>query len=304
MTRIQAKSTQPPTSTLPPELYSCILDFVLQRCDLLSLSLVSRAFHQEAERALYRYIDLSYDHRLTKEWFSMIALNPRLADMVRSVTFGMIYSEIPTPSDPWLAIIKRGLHALTHLTEYVLANSIPVSADMRNFTRLDINLESTTSLPPSYTDIILGHPFRLKVFRNTMFDLTHTLPFLTSQPNIVIWHQPVANICNLPSNLLPELSQAALPPWLIQEIKTRPLVELSTTLNTADAFEELAFLDTLSGFRQTLTRLCLQRLTFKNRMPLRDFLLHLSACLPRLQHLGLWNRGELVSDSLFATFSF
>ena len=104
-------------ATLPPELYSRVFECVLHRSDLLSLCLVSRAFHKEAERALYRYIDLSYDHRLIQVWFSMIVLNPRLADMVRTVTFGMIYSQVPSPSGPWLGTIERGLHVLTQLQE-------------------------------------------------------------------------------------------------------------------------------------------------------------------------------------------
>ena len=135
-----------------------------------------------------------------------------------------------------------------------------------------------------------------------MFDLIHTLPLLTSQPDIVIWHQPAAKVCDLPKNLLPRLTQASLAPWLIPKFKTYPLADISTTVNTGDAPTEQAFLDTLAGYHETLTRLTLDRQTFSNSMTLSDFLLHLSTCLPSLQHLSLWNRGELVSEFFYVPF--
>ncbi|KAF8346349.1 hypothetical protein F5887DRAFT_1073533 [Amanita rubescens] len=283
MFKLSAKSTRHNTSTrtisFPPELYGHIIDFVFSQSDLFSLCLVCRDFYFDAKRALYRCVDLAHDHLLIQKWFTLIVSSPHLAHLVRSLTFGLVYAHLPTPSVRWLSVIERGLDALTELIEL----------------NVDLRASSSTTLPPSSTSIILGHPFRLRVFRNTMFDLARILPFLESQPDIVVWHQPAAKFCNLPPNFLPKLSRAGLPSWLVDELATRKLTELSTAVNAMGANAELAFLNTLTPFSLTLNRLCLQRQVFNVSLTLREFLLHLAERLPDLEHLSLWNHGELVS---------
>lgn len=309
MFKLSAKSTRHDTSActvaFPPELYGHIIDFVFSQSDLFSLCLVCQSFYLDAKRALYRCVDLAHDHGLIQKWFTLISSSPHLAHLVHSLTFGLVYAELPTPSTRWLSVIEHGLDALTELIECVFVHLLILHTYVKKFTarlNIDLRASSNTTLPPSSTNIILGHPFRLRVFRNTMFDLARILPFLESQPDIVVWHQPAAKFCNLPPNFLPKLSRAALPSWLVDELATRNLTELSTAVNALGADAELTFLNTLTSFSLTLNRLCLQRQVFSVSVTLREFLLHLSERLPGLEHLGLWNRGELVSLFIHCLF--
>jgi hypothetical protein len=109
------------TVYLPQELYGRIFQFVFERSDLLALLYVSRAFRHEAERVLYETIDLAYHHARIYYWFKTITSSPHLAPLVKSLTFGIIYSSIPAPHLPWLQVIAKGLRTLTNLKEYVLS---------------------------------------------------------------------------------------------------------------------------------------------------------------------------------------
>src|ERR1700722_17289345 len=105
--------------TLPPELYTCIFYFVSDRRDLCALCTVSQAFRHLTEPFLYRSVELSYNHdyRNIKVWFERISSDHRLANFVRSVTFGIGYSQTPSPA-VW-KIIAQGLRSLINLKEYV-----------------------------------------------------------------------------------------------------------------------------------------------------------------------------------------
>lgn len=102
---------------LPQELYGRIFQFVSNRSDLLALLYVSRAFCHEAEHILYENVDLSYNHIRIHSWFQTIASSPRLAAYVQSLTFGLVYSHMPTPALPWLEVLANGLRSLPNLKE-------------------------------------------------------------------------------------------------------------------------------------------------------------------------------------------
>src|ERR1700722_4007325 len=113
--------------TLPPELYTCIFYFFLNCPALCLLCTVSQAFRHLAEPFLYRSVDLSYNHRNIRAWFERIGSNPHLAKFVRSVTFGIVFSQMPTPAVPLLKIIAHGLNSLVNLKEYVPLFHSPLS---------------------------------------------------------------------------------------------------------------------------------------------------------------------------------
>ena len=113
------KLSRSPGLTFPTEVYARIFEFVQDRTDLVTLCTVSRAFYLEAERVLYGSVDLSNDHLLIMLWFKKIANDPLLAAHVHSLTFGIVYADIPTPEYTWFEIIATGLRALVNLTVYV-----------------------------------------------------------------------------------------------------------------------------------------------------------------------------------------
>jgi len=116
--------SKPPSHSvyLPQELYGHVFQFVSDRSDLLVLLSVSRAFRHEAERILYGSVDLAYNHARIHSWFRMIASSPRLAALVQSLTFGIVYSHMPTPSHLWLEVLAKGLRSLTNLKEYACSS--------------------------------------------------------------------------------------------------------------------------------------------------------------------------------------
>jgi hypothetical protein len=67
-------------------------------------------------------VDLAYDQSRIQRWFKMIASieEPRFqnrAISVHSVTFGIIFSQVPLPAPTWLKNIEGGLRSLTNLKE-------------------------------------------------------------------------------------------------------------------------------------------------------------------------------------------
>ena len=107
----------PHSIDLPLELYGPIFQFISDRPDLLALLHVSKAISCEAERILYESVDLAYNHWRIYSWFRTIASSPHLAKHVQSLTFGIVYSQMPTPSRPWIEVLAKGLSSLTRLKE-------------------------------------------------------------------------------------------------------------------------------------------------------------------------------------------
>lgn len=161
--------------------------------------------------------------------------------------------------------------------------------------RLNLHKKSTRFIPQFDAWIMKNLPFKLKTFRNDMFDLEPTLPFLASQPNITTWHHLDANSCRYDVNLLPLLSDAAIPTWLLPTYHSRNITRLHTAIKYEIPAEESRIVDILIDYGRTLTVLILERDVTKESMKLGDLVSHLAENLPSLQQLHLWHRGDLVS---------
>jgi hypothetical protein len=101
------------------ELYRPIFQFIFDRSDLCALLYVCRTFRHEAERVLYEIVDLKYNHLKIYLWCKTAASSPLLSSLVKSLTFGIVPSQPPTPVLRWLRVIATGLTSLINLTEYV-----------------------------------------------------------------------------------------------------------------------------------------------------------------------------------------
>ena len=161
--------------------------------------------------------------------------------------------------------------------------------------RLNLNKRSTRFIPDPYAWIIKKTPFRLKTFRNDMFDLEPMLPFLALQPDISTWHHLNASPCLYDTNLLPLLSDVAVPPWVLPNCHSRNITQLYTAIRYETPAEESRIVGTLVDFGRTLTVLVLERDVTKESMKLGDFVMCLGGNIPLLEHLSLWHRGDLVS---------
>ena len=128
-----------------------------------------------------------------------------------------------------------------------------------------------------------------------MFDLEPTLLFLKSQPVITTWHHLNANSCPYDPSLLPQLSNAAIPSWLLPTFHSRNITRLHTAIKFADFIQENQIINNFTGYGQTLVVLVLERSVVDGCMMSGDFIIHLARNLPHLETLYLWHRGELVS---------
>ena len=128
-----------------------------------------------------------------------------------------------------------------------------------------------------------------------MFDLEPTLPFLASQRDITVWHQLNATPCELPNDLLPNLIEVAVAPWILPTLTSSSIVWISTILMRVDETIERQFADGLRcNYSRTLTSLTLQRTVIDENMDLADFFVCLAENLPLVERLSLWHRGERV----------
>ena len=286
----------PPRVDLPQELYGSVIQFVSNRSDLVVLLYVSKAVHHEAKRVLYGSVDLAYNHLRIYAWFRMIASSPHLALLVQSLTFGIQSLRMPSVAYSWFEVIARGLRSLTNLKEY--ASSSHCSIMLKQAHRLNLKKKGTRSIS-RYAQILDETPFRLKTFRNHMFDFEPTIPFLTSQPDITTWYQclaaepsPQSSDPDLP--LLPLLSDAAIPSWLLPTYHSRNITRLHTAMAYQIPDEEHHTLNTLVGYGRTLTALVLDRDVIDGCSKLEDFVTGLAECLPLLESIYLWHRGDLV----------
>lgn len=169
-------------------------------------------------------------------------------------------------------------------------------------------------MPIPNPGILDSVPFKLKVFRNEVFELETVLLFLASQPHIIVWHQIPASPADeprkirhdgplrvpvwfqtaptpvhVPDEFLPNLAQVHFPPWMIPKFTSRLLTHISTHIVEETSVREREILDSLEGYSGTLTSLEIEREGIPECMPLAEFVDYLSPKVPLLESLGLWN---------------
>lgn len=167
-------------------------------------------------------------------------------------------------------------------------------------------------IPSFHFNILDDVRFKLTVFRNELFDLASTVPFLASQPCITVWHQCSATPANaydptdfpeyssqlewfqntpnrVADDFLPDLVEARFPPWLIPKFSSRPLARVSTYMIKETPGREREILDSLGMHSCTLKGLEIEREGISECMPLAEFVDYLALKVPLLESLGLWN---------------
>ena len=160
--------------------------------------------------------------------------------------------------------------------------------------RLNLHKKSNKFVNAEFAWIIRDHPFRLKIFRNDMFDLEPTLSFLESQPTITVWEQPNATHCSVPHEILPHIIDVALDPWMLPIFTPRPIVRIATKIEHGDAAAERQFVDVLGAYGQGLRSLDLVRDVVEESLPMAEFIGLLAPKLALLKCLSVRNRGEMV----------
>ena len=107
---------------LPLELYGEIVQHVDNIPDLRRLSFVSRMFHQDAQRRLYRCFDVRILHKQS-HFRSLRALtkNSIIATQLRSLNFNVIFHANSGPlNNSWIDLLKEAFLSLNNLKELQL----------------------------------------------------------------------------------------------------------------------------------------------------------------------------------------
>jgi hypothetical protein len=112
---MRKKKAVPPS--LPLEIYYQIIQLVKSSSDLYALCLVSKAFHTEAIRALYRDIELPMNE-IVSSWFRLISKDSWKASLVLSMRLSMRWNPLSSPKiSPEL--LGEGLGKLQNLKTFV-----------------------------------------------------------------------------------------------------------------------------------------------------------------------------------------
>jgi hypothetical protein len=252
---------------LPVELWTLIFEYTPRR-ELCTLCTVSRSFQQLATPNLYRYVNLSLVG--LDPWSKQVAQRPDLAAHVRVLSFAIF--KVSEFSSARLLAIHKALKCLLNLEELHIL-SYPIGS----------------CLSPAYVWIIMDCPFRLRVFRNAMFDLQHILGFLASQPDVRVWDQLTATPFEFTDNILPNLTSVSIgSPWMLEKLgDLRPIRKIYFILeqHALDRDEERNRISLLGPYKSTLTIFQIDRVVSEDSLMLEHFLTCLAECVPRLQHL-------------------
>jgi hypothetical protein len=252
---------------LPVELCRKIFLHLSDNKDFLSLCLVSRTFHLEAEPCLYHTVILPYDYSRASCWFDRILSEPhRLALFVRVLTLNRgcrlpddakrSLSHHPN-EDIWVpgfqTKLTRTLRSLPNLTELYLSDKLVL---------FDPMILVSAMLP--------GCPFRLRKFHinihNGEFYLHNSLIlFLAEQPNIIDFstahyflpgdYHLENSIIAFPDTLLPNLIFAKiLVPSALRDLRPRSIRRLFVEHWDAGPVDIESF-GLLARYANTLTHL-------------------------------------------------
>lgn len=158
---------------LPLELYRSIFELVVDPNDLSNLCLASRFCEQEAERLLYRSINLGRDTAKLEYWALTMVESPGKAEQVKhlSITFDISLIVLSCMLQETLELVARALRALPNLTTLALCG------------------HSLAMMNPVNAWMLDGCTFQLTAFHNQVFPMSGLQGFLAAQPKIREWRQ-------------------------------------------------------------------------------------------------------------------
>ncbi|KAJ7681001.1 hypothetical protein DFH06DRAFT_1164800 [Mycena polygramma] len=214
---------------IPPEVYSLIRAAVEYRAELVTLCRTSRAFRDEAQRILYRRVNLGHQTRRLKSLALAVTRHSHLAEREHTLVLRLPETLKLSPLDG--SRIKDTLGACINLKELRVscADAYPFSS-------------------PNSIDgwMLKDASFRLIKFANSYFRFDCIMGFLDAQSEICVFSTTTHHDCFPPSDAqLPNLiaisvvSLHSLPAGRpLQRIETRfqhdysPLVRYSGTLTS------------------------------------------------------------------------
>lgn len=283
--RVSQKSLKRPnrrrspwSTSFPPELYRNIIEWVSHPADLYNLCLTSRICHFEAQRILYRTIDLPQNTRAPALWAATMLDCPRHAMAVQSLTlrFDTAFLIVPHMLISSLQLISQALRSLRNLRKLFLVGHPKVM------------------MHPIYNWLLDGYNTNLEVFHNSLLPPSAVIPFLLRQPNIRQWKQagtfagtttednllPLATYLDVHSSVLPHFSTP------------RPLVRLKIIMDSlcdGEGKGEREIIKHLSLFGPTLTSLIIECTSTNQDLATAELLSLLSDATPNLKSLSCGN---------------
>ncbi|KAF7376659.1 hypothetical protein MSAN_00082700 [Mycena sanguinolenta] len=257
-----------PSIHIPPEIFLLICAEVEEPPTLAALCRTSPIFRDEAQRVLYRTIDLEgRDIRSFWSWAHAVTQNPHLAGRVHALSLQLPEDRKLAPAD--VTKIQRALHACVNLKELKLSCNEANGSESLHGWMLD------------------GAPFRLTKFANTYFSSVYLeKSFWNTQSEIRALSLPRMHPSMTPAMFdagrLPNLIAFGALPW--QALPPgRPLQRLETSFSRD--------VPPLAQYSRTLTTLNLVRESLDNDVTLFRTITNIVGLLPALLHFGI---AELV----------
>ncbi|KAF7322128.1 hypothetical protein MKEN_00736700 [Mycena kentingensis (nom. inval.)] len=246
-----------PLTTLPPEVCGTICGLT-DKPSLIALATVSRPFRHEAQRIIFRTVDLG-NTEAARQWRLAIRRNPRLSPIATRISFSM----------PRLADAELLAKALKKC---------------KNLKHLEIRGDNAVS---THTWIAEGS-FKLRVFVNSALGLAPSSPFWKQQTQIRVLSFPLSAGQYIKGGFpcgddkLPNLVAVDVVDMGMLPATTRPLERIQ--LNMAVSLIKIDDLTGLARFAPTLTHLNLTGVLFEY---LECIVPVLVKTVPNLVHLGV-----------------
>ncbi|KAJ7934895.1 hypothetical protein B0H13DRAFT_2481341 [Mycena leptocephala] len=267
-----------PPMQLPPEICAKICEDV-GRKDLVTLCRTSRLFGDQAQRLIYRTVDLGHrTPRALRSWCSAVTHHSHLAERVHALSLGLP-ADLSFSSDA--GKIARALSKCVNLKE------LAIHPD--NYGSFGALYESRMSSIQGW--IITKSPFRLTKFSNSYFKTSFIAQFWTPQSEIRVLAIPTCtNDFPVYDDQLPNL--IALEIGDVRALPVdRPLqrIQLRWGRYVAGSLDQLS---ALGRYSATLTTLNLLQTSVTQRISTRQIFETVARGLPGLRHLGITETGE------------
>ncbi|KAJ7768566.1 hypothetical protein B0H14DRAFT_3895005 [Mycena olivaceomarginata] len=284
--RVEPRRRRRGPMQLPPEICAKICEDV-GRKDLVALCRTSRLFGDQAQRLIYRTVDLSHrTPRALRSWCLAVTRHSQLAERVHALSLGLP-GDLSFSSDA--EKIARALSKCVNLKELAIHhdNSGPFGA----------LYESQMSSIQGW--IITKCPFRLTKFSNSYFKNSFIAQFWTPQSEIRVLAIPTCTN-NFPvyNDQLPNLIALE-----IGEVRALPVdrplqrIQLRWGRYVAGNLDQLS---ALGRYSATLTTLNLLQTSVTQRISTRQIFETVARGLPGLLHLGITEIGDSLTPSQVA----
>ncbi|KAJ7282560.1 hypothetical protein C8J57DRAFT_1463224 [Mycena rebaudengoi] len=251
---------------LPRETYATICADV-DRADLAALCRISRLLRGQAERILYRTVDLPADLRLIKSWCLAVTRHSHLGARVHALSLPLPISLDPVDAGR----VSRALVACNNLKELAV-----------------LHFPENTPEASIQTWILEEGSYQLTQFANTYFQSglgVYIEAFLDGQPDLQLLSLPFAFDFSYSDALLQNLIalDACMP--VVEELPaTRPLERLQVHCARGDFLDGLP---SLHRYSSTLTTLILVREGFDWGSSTVDIVEAVASAVPGLLHFGI-----------------